>query len=270
MKQHVHNQLYGNTRSHQTGGILPLINKLLTSYTYAGISPIIPATLIMLSATGLLYALLFGQHTPLSISDLLGTAFFAFAASIGVARRYSNTKALASGVCTAIGGGTTRNLVAMSLPGWAGDMQFLLVAILVAALGVLVAPKVREGSALDKLVDALDRTGLGVFATTGPLAVKGFALSVSEPVLLVLMVMGGVVTCVGGGFLRDILITKRQRPVALYTFYGVSALAGSIFFVVLHNLEIPGDVVITILFTAVFAQMTRNLQLFRSAPEVRV
>ena len=79
----------------------------------------------------------------------------------------------------------------------------------------------------------LTDVGLGLFAVVGTQKALGYGLNPAMAGLL------GVLTGIGGGMLRDVLI--RQVPIVLQPteFYAVAALAGASVVVLGHVLDLP-------------------------------
>ncbi len=152
--------------------------------------------------------------------DLVGTFAFAINGAMTAIKyaRVDIVGVLSLGMITALGGGFIRDILIDDLPPTTfQDWRYLLTA----AVGSLIAFFV--GSRLEKLsksINALDAVGLSLFAVTGTL--KGLAFGVG-PVQAVIL---GVITAVGGGTIRDVLI--QRIPAVLHTeLYAIpAALAG--------------------------------------------
>jgi uncharacterized membrane protein YeiH len=103
-----------------------------------------------------------------------------------------------------------------------------------------------------------DAAGLGLFAVTGTLKALAFHLA---PVAAVLL---GVMTGIGGGVLRDVLVS--EVPAVLRAeLYAVAALAGAIFVVTGRMLGFPSALVgpagALLCFTLRFVAMRRGWRL---------
>jgi uncharacterized membrane protein YeiH len=119
---------------------------------------------------------------------------------------------------TALGGGIIRDVLIDSLPpATFADWRYLTVA----AAGGLIA--FAFGHRLDRLtppITVLDAAGLSLFAVTGASKALALGLGPAQAVIL------GVVTGVGGGTLRDVLVG--QVPSVLSSgLYAVPALLGA-------------------------------------------
>lgn len=153
--------------------------------------------------------------------DLAGTFAFALNGSWTAMRvaRLDIVGVVTLGMLTALGGGFVRDTILDALPpATFADWRYLAVA----AAGALVA--FVSGQFADRLampILVLDAAGLSLFAVSGALKGVDFQVGVAQAVIL------GVITAVGGGTLRDVLI--RQIPAVLTSgLYAIPALIGAI------------------------------------------
>jgi len=79
----------------------------------------------------------------------------------------------------------------------------------------------------------LDAAGLALFAVSGTLKALAFHLA---PVAATLL---GVMTGIGGGMLRDLLVAEVPLVLRAELLYAVAALAGVVVVVVGHALDLP-------------------------------
>ena len=166
-----------------------------------------------------------GAPSVLLVLDLAGT--FAFAVNGGlVAVRVEHVDivgVVTLGMITALGGGIIRDVLLGAVPpATFADWRYLAVA----AVGGLVAFGFSGGLArFGSTVDVLDAAGLSLFAVTG--AGKALALGVGPTQAVIL----GMVTGVGGGTVRDVLL-RRVPAVLTSGLYAVPALVGAALVVV--------------------------------------
>lgn len=178
---------------------------------------------------------------PITIStitlvlDLLGTFVFALSGAMsGVKHRLDIFGVLVLSFAAANVGGITRDLLigAVPPPG-ISDWRYItaaLVAGLVTFYWWALVDRLRNSVLL------FDAMGLGLFAVTGASKALAFHLGPLTAVLL------GVVTGVGGGVARDILVS--EVPVILRAnLYAVAALAGAAVVVIGRTLGFATDVV---------------------------
>ena len=162
-----------------------------------------------MTGTELLYAL-----------DLFGTFVFAITGAFrAVKYELDILGVLVLSVFTGVGGGILRDVILGAYPPavFTNEIYFLLCL----AGGVLVfysAPYVARWWNVVKIFDAI---GLGVFAALG--ALKGYQHGLG-PIGVVMM---GTMTAVGGGVIRDILVS--EIPAVLATdFYATAAALGAL------------------------------------------
>ncbi len=177
-------------------------------------------------------------HLPV-LFDLLGV--FSAAASgalTGIRKGLDLVGIVVLGAVTGLGGGAVRDvLIGADPPAFLTDWRYLTTATLAAAAviaveyelfppGALVRDRVRLSTAF-LMVDSLT---LGCFAVSGTGKALQYGLA-SVPAVLM-----GVVTAVGGGVIRDILIAE-VPTVLRREFYAIPAAIGSLIIVLAAWLE---------------------------------
>jgi uncharacterized membrane protein YeiH len=163
--------------------------------------------------------------SPLFLAlDLAGVFAFALNGALTALRvaRLDVVGVVVLGMMTALGGGIIRDVLLDSLPpATFDDWRYLAVA----AGGSLVA--FVFGRSLDRLatpITVLDAAGLSLFAVSGALKATELGAGFGQAVIL------GVVTGVGGGTLRDVMIGR--VPVVLHSeLYAIPALLGALILV---------------------------------------
>jgi uncharacterized membrane protein YeiH len=169
--------------------------------------------------------------TLLLVLDLAGTFVFALSGAIaGVKHRLDLFGVLVLAYAAANAGGITRDVLIGAVPPPAvSDWRYIAVPVLAGLLTFFWSPLVNR---LRSPVLLFDAAGLALFAVSG--AQKALAYHLN-PVAAVLM---GMLTGIGGGMLRDVLIT--EVPTVLRAeFYAVAALAGAAVVVVGSLLALP-------------------------------
>lgn len=140
-------------------------------------------------------------HTLYYFLDLAGT--FAFAISGATAARERGLDLF--GICAiaftvACGGGIIRDLCIGSIPPTGLTTWYYLATSMVAAIMTIgIYPVVQK---INRPVLLFDTVGLSLFAVTGTQKVLAFGYNAEVAVLL------GIVTAVGGGIIRDILLNR--------------------------------------------------------------
>ena len=163
------------------------------------------------------------QHAIVSESvrliDLIGTFVFALSGAVaGVKQRLDLFGVLTLSFAAATAGGILRDVLIGAVPPAAiQDWRYLALSLLAGIVTFYWHPFIDKMKSPVQLFDAL---GLGLCAIAGSGKALAFHL---EPVGAVLM---GVLTGIGGGIARDLLISKVP---AVFTaeLYAVAALAGA-------------------------------------------
>jgi uncharacterized membrane protein YeiH len=169
--------------------------------------------------------------TPLVVLDLTGIFFFAVAGALVAVRKNLDLFAvLVLGGITGLGGGFIRDvLIGATPPAALTDWRYLLVPVFAGLLTFAFHPAVGR---LERVVTLFDAFGLAVFCVTGALKAVEFGLG---PVPAALM---GMVTGVGGGVIRDVLVGS--VPVIFEgVLYATPALAGAAVAVLLDRADLP-------------------------------
>ena len=171
-----------------------------------------------------------GIETFAQILDLGGTLVFAISGAVaGVNRRLDIFGILVLSFVTGNFGGITRDLLIGAVPPAAlSDGLYLLVSILAGLITFFWY------AGVDKLrtpVLSFDAVGLSFFAVTGAQKAVDFGLS---PVMAALL---GMLTGIGGGMTRDVLLTDIPH-VLRSDLYAVAALAGASVVVIGHILGV--------------------------------
>lgn len=193
--------------------------------------------------------------------DLAGTVAFAVYGALSAIRytRLDLVGVLVLGSVTAMGGGAMRDAILGATPVHAvSDWRYPAAALLGALITFFAA---RWLARLEPAIVVFDALGLGFFAVSG----AGTALSFgASPVGAVLL---GMLTAVGGGTVRDIMLSR--IPSILYQdLYATSALVGALIVVVCEEFGLDELVPATV---AVLAAITIRLVAWRwkiSAPGV--
>jgi uncharacterized membrane protein YeiH len=166
-----------------------------------------------------------------NVVDLAGT--FAFAISGATAARRCQLDLfgiLAIAYITACGGGIARDVMIGAIPpAGLSDWRYLLTAVIAALFTIAAYPWVERLTYPVRLFDAM---GLGLFAVYGAHKALLFGHNAEVAVLL------GMVTAIGGGMARDVLLT-RVSIVLQQEIYALAALAGAALAVIGERLHWP-------------------------------
>lgn len=168
--------------------------------------------------------------------DLGGTFVFGLSGAIaGVRHRLDAFGVLVLSYAAGNAGGIARDLLIGAVPPAAlSDWRFAVVSF---AAGLAVFSRPRTVQRLRNAVLVLDAAGLALFAVSGALKALAFGVNPLGAVLL------GVLTGVGGGMLREVLVA--EIPTVLRAeLYAVAALAGASIVVVGTALFLPSTFVV--------------------------
>ncbi len=162
--------------------------------------------------------------------DVIGTIAFAISgALLGIQRRMDIFGILILALVTAIGGGIVRDVMVGRIPPTSLQTG-LYISITLITVGIIFIMYrygwncYIEGKGATKVYLTADALGLASFTVTG--ATIGITV---DPGNLVLTVVLGVITAVGGGIIRDIL-AHRTPSVLKEEVYALPALLGSIIY----------------------------------------
>ncbi len=163
--------------------------------------------------------------------DLFGTVIFAITGALRGIKKELDFLGVVVLACTVgVGGGIMRDVIIGATPVAALSNDRYLVCCIITGSVTFFA--FRLISRANELIIILDAIGLGVFTSLG--AAK--ALSYNLPNVGV--VLAGVITAVGGGVIRDMMVA--QIPAVLKSdFYATASLLGGILFIALRYWPLP-------------------------------
>lgn len=189
----------------------------------------------------------------LLVLDLLGVAVFAASGALAAVHARLDVFGVAVlAAVTALGGGIVRDvLLGVTPPSTLRQWPYLAVPAAVALLVFRWHPTVAR---LRRGVQLLDALGLALFVTTGTTA----ALAAGAPAVTAGLI--GVITGVGGGVLRDVLLNE-VPTVLRREIYALAAAGGAAVVVVGDRLGLPATPVA--LGAALLVAAVRVLALWR-------
>lgn len=167
------------------------------------------------------------------VLDLAGTFVFALSGAMaGVRRKLDLFGVLVLAFAAANTGGITRDLIIGAVPpGALDDWRYLGVSLLAGLITFCFPTAVRQRW---NPVMIFDAAGLALFAVSGAQKAMTYGLN---PVMATLL---GMLTGIGGGMARDILLT--EIPTVLRAeLYAVAALLGAATVVIAHVLHLPPE-----------------------------
>ncbi len=191
-------------------------------------------------------------HIWFYIADLAGVAVFAISGALAAGRKSLDWLGVfVIAVVTAIGGGTTRDILLDRTPVfWINDPTYLYVILASALLTILLFRYKKPPLRFLLIADAF---GLALFALLG----AGIAKSMDANWLIIIIM--GTITGVAGGVIRDI-ITNEIPLILRRDFYATAAISGILVFLILlqagltetASIFIGMAVVVVLRFAAIF------------------
>jgi uncharacterized membrane protein YeiH len=168
----------------------------------------------------------------LRVTDLIGVAVFAVSGALAAGRKSLDLLGVVViATVTAIGGGTTRDLLLDRHPVfWIADPTYLVV-IGVASLGTVAYT--RRFRVPAQALAVADAFGLGFFAISGAQIAEGIGLPAISIVVM------GVMTGVAGGALRDVLTTEIPLIFRRGELYATAAITGVSTYLLLVAATVP-------------------------------
>jgi len=167
------------------------------------------------------------------ILDLVGTFVFALSGAMaGLKHRLDLFGVLVLSFAAANSGGIVRDLlIGATPPAGISDWRYIVVPLLAGLVTFYWSAIINR---LRSPVLVFDAAGLALFAVAGTLKALAFHLNPLAAIML------GVLTGVGGGIVRDVLVS--EIPVVLRAeLYAVAALAGAAVVVLGRKLHFPSE-----------------------------
>lgn len=199
------------------------------------------------------------------IVEIIGTVAFATSgAMVAINKRVDIFGVLVLSSITALGGGCIRDILIGTLPPrMFSDYRYVMVAVIVATLVFVIAYIFRDlyqksQKAVDSINNIFDAAGLGIFTVTGvQVAIdSGFKMNG------ILVVCLGVITGIGGGILRDVML--REIPFVLKKrIYALASIAGGIVYYNLYlaNIGRTKAIIISVAVTFVIRMLATIFKL---------
>jgi uncharacterized membrane protein YeiH len=165
------------------------------------------------------------------VLDLTGRFVFALSGALAGARRELDLfGVLVLSFAAGNSGGITRDLLIGAVPpGAVGDWRYLGVSLIAGLVTFYFSPLIVR---MSNAVLVFDAAGLALFAVAGTSKALSFGLN---PVMATVL---GMVTGIGGGMVRDVLLA--EIPTVLRAeLYAVAALVAAAIVVIGHLLQLP-------------------------------
>ena len=195
----------------------------------------------------------------LLIMEWIGTISFATSGSLVAIRHNLDLFGVVTvGTITAVGGGIMRDVIIGNVPPKIFSNTLIVIVAVVTSLVVfLIAYLYRKkfnqlSESIDTVNIFFDALGLAAFSITGVEVACMAALK--ENIILVIIM--GVITGVGGGVLRDVLVNEKPYILTKHIYAVVSVLGCCIYYLLSVHF---GFTVFATLFVLVFTLMMRLL-----------
>ena len=160
--------------------------------------------------------------------DLLGIFVFAVAGGlVAVRKELDLVGVIVCAMVTALGGGLIRDVLIGDVPPpGLRDWRYLTVPLAAGLLVFFFHPAIGR---LERLINQIDAGGIGLFTVAGALKAVDYGLGPMPAAML------GLVTAVGGGVLRDVLVRDVPAILRRGELYATPALAGAVVAVIGHE-----------------------------------
>ena len=168
-------------------------------------------------------------ETILLAIEVAATVAFALSGILEATRRRMDIVGVFSvAFASAFGGGTLRDLLLDRRPlFWVQNPEYIWLVLAMALAAPLVLRAMRH-QRVDRVMEAADALGLGLFA------ISGASLSMVAGMPAVVSVLMGAITAVCGGVLRDVLCNEIPKVFHDHVPYTLCAFIGASLFLALH------------------------------------
>jgi uncharacterized membrane protein YeiH len=168
-------------------------------------------------------------ETILLAIEVAATVAFALSGILEATRRRMDIVGVFSvAFASAFGGGTLRDLLLDRRPlFWVQNPEYIWLVLAMALAAPLLLRAVRH-QRVDRVMEAADALGLGLFA------ISGASLAMVAGMPAVVSVLMGAITAVCGGVLRDVLCNEIPRVFHDHVPYTLCAFIGAALFLALH------------------------------------
>ena len=170
----------------------------------------------------------------LTVMEWIGTIAFAVSGSlVAISHGLDLFGVLTVGCITAAGGGMLRDIILGNIPPLIfSNTHILLVALLTSLLVFIIAyvnAKRFNGlrEKIDKINILFDAIGLAVFSLTGVEIAHDAGISQD----VVLSITAGVLSGVGGGVIRDVLVNEKPYVLTKHIYAVASVLGSGIYYI---------------------------------------
>lgn len=163
------------------------------------------------------------------ILDLLGTLAFAISGAFKAKGKTLNIfGVIFLGIITAVGGGTIRDLIIGRIPlFYLVDSNYLIIAAIGGMLAYLIPTFFKKRFSFFRLLDSI---GLAAFAIIGTSITFNYLYDGADVMAFFASTFLGTLTAVGGGILRDSIMSDTPYALKHGSNYIASAFLGALIF----------------------------------------
>ncbi|KAA8499244.1 UPF0126 membrane protein [Porphyridium purpureum] len=171
--------------------------------------------------------------------DYIGTSIFALTGALTAASGGMDVLGCTVvGTITAVGGGTTRDLLMGARPVfWLIESEYIAIAVATSLLAFFFWPDVSDALGITEdeyFINVIDSWSLGAFSCIGTM--NGIRAGYNPLIVLVC----AVVTCTFGGVVRDTFLKRPVRVLHSYAeIYATTAAVGSIAYMAARAMQLP-------------------------------
>lgn len=181
-----------------------------------------------------------------TVIEVIGIiAFSVSGAMVAIRRKTDLFGVILLAILTAHGGGLLRDTIfSFSPPAVFTLKWYLLICVVVSVIVFLIARKysktyLENETKIEHINDIFDALGLGIFAVVGTKVAIEYGYAEDT----IITISCGVITCIGGGIIRDVL-TKSIPFVLVKRIYAIAAILGSSVYYVMYLFEINDGIAI--------------------------
>ncbi len=186
------------------------------------------------------------------IFDYAGIFAFAISGALAASeKKFDLFGALFIGFVTAIGGGTTRDMMLGNTPvEWIGNPMYFYIICLAVIFTFMFKPTILR---FPKALFFFDTIGISVFTVIG--VQKGIQANVYGPMIVIM----GFMTAVMGGIIRDVLCN--EIPIIFHKeIYATACILGAVVFLALIKLNVSEPIVALISAVIIFTMRTFSVR----------
>lgn len=206
------------------------------------------------------------------ILEIIGTISFAVSgAVVGVRERLDIFGVVFVGVITAFGGGILRDLLIGRVPPVIFGNTYMILLAVLSSVAVFIITYIKRNKfdeleeKIDKINNVFDAIGLAAFSVIG----TEVPMTVGYSENLVLCVTLGMLTGIGGGIIRDIMVDTTPFVFKKHV-YAIASIAGSFIYFSLRQANNNIIVVSVLAMTIVFSIRMLATEFRWSLPKVDI